>query len=87
MYHVTGYDGSRIDGDEGFVFTIPPKKKKLIIPLLIGDDVEGLFVRQQYEIGYNEFILIGNQHSLIPMPQFKGRCPFQGLRPPLVYRH
>ncbi len=72
MYHVTGHDAIKSDGQIGILFSLSDKDK-LAIPLLIGNNLQSIFISQKTEYGVDfiNAIIIGNKNSLRKMPKFR----------------
>lgn len=77
MYHVTGQDGSRSDGDKGLVFQA--KKNALLFPMDLnlearGFESIGFYVEEKLSREFtSRHLYLGDIHALVPMPCFRGR--------------
>jgi hypothetical protein len=88
LYHVTGFDGTEKDGNDGTLFQVSQtkkEKKQVVVPLLVTDKnkkhLGGLFINERYPDNDYEFksILVGNKYALMEMPRFRGRGSNYGL--------
>lgn len=81
IYHVTGLDGTRCDGENDFFSNVDLEKGDIVVPSYFDYDMKGLFLGRKIERGdekYNLRFLVGDNFSdwrILEMPVFRGKGP------------
>ena len=79
VYHVTGFDGTRRDGDFGDIFSSKPEFGVFAMPKFIHRKMKAVVVAQEYEFNRGKYhieLLVGDNFSEsvgVEMPVFRGK--------------